>query len=67
MASQRGPIALYGATGYTGRLVAAELASAEADFVISGRNRGKLESLAEDIGRVSAVQPVSLDDAAGLR
>ena len=30
---QTGPIAVYGATGYTGRLVVAELAAAEVDFV----------------------------------
>jgi short subunit dehydrogenase-like uncharacterized protein len=64
---QDGPIALYGATGYTGRLVAAELAAAKADFVLSGRNRGKLDSLAEELGGNSAVQPAALDDEGALR
>ena len=36
LSGQRGPIALYGATGYTGKLVAAELAAAKADFVLVG-------------------------------
>jgi short subunit dehydrogenase-like uncharacterized protein len=64
---QDGPIALYGATGYTGRLVAAELAAAKADFVLSGRNRRKLDSLAEELGGNAAVQPAALDDDAALR
>lgn len=64
---QDGPIALYGATGYTGRLVAAELAAAKADFVLSGRNRGKLESLAEELDGNVAVQAAALDDDVALR
>ena len=64
---QVGPIALYGATGYTGRLVAAELAAAKADFVLSGRNRGKLESLAEELDGNVAVQAAALDDEVALR
>ena len=36
LSRQRGPIALYGSTGYTGKLTAAELRNAKADFVISG-------------------------------
>jgi short subunit dehydrogenase-like uncharacterized protein len=64
---QDGPIALYGATGYTGRLVAAELAAAKANFVLSGRNRRKLDSLAEELGGNAAVQPAALDDEAALR
>ncbi len=43
---QKGPIAVYGATGYTGRLVAAELDRAGVDFRLAGRNRQKLDSLA---------------------
>jgi short subunit dehydrogenase-like uncharacterized protein len=64
---QDGPIALYGATGYTGRLVATELAAANADFVLSGRNRGKLDSLAEELGGKAAVRPAALDDEVALR
>jgi short subunit dehydrogenase-like uncharacterized protein len=64
---QVGPIALYGATGYTGRLVAAELAATKADFVLSGRNRGKLESLAEELDGNVAVQAAALDDEVALR
>jgi short subunit dehydrogenase-like uncharacterized protein len=61
-----GRIALYGATGYTGRLVAAELARREADFVLAGRNGGKLDALAADLGGAETAA-VSLDDGDGLR
>ena len=64
---QDGPIALYGATGYTGRLVAAELAAAKADFVLSGRNRTKLDALAGELDGDVAVQPAALDDQVALR
>jgi short subunit dehydrogenase-like uncharacterized protein len=65
--NKRGPIALYGATGYTGRLVAAELAAAGADFVLSGRSKPKLEALAEELGRTASVHPATLDDHSELR
>jgi short subunit dehydrogenase-like uncharacterized protein len=67
LSGQRGPIALFGATGYTGRLVAAELAAAEADFVLSGRSRAKLEALAEELGRRAPVQPARLEDPGSIR
>jgi short subunit dehydrogenase-like uncharacterized protein len=64
---QTGPIAVYGATGYTGRLVAAELRRRGADLVLAGRNRAKLEILAEDLGGEIAIRDASLDDPAALR
>jgi short subunit dehydrogenase-like uncharacterized protein len=64
---QMGPIALYGATGYTGRLVAAELGRAGADFILSGRDRAKLERLASTLEGSPPVRAVKNDDAAGLR
>lgn len=67
LSGQRGPVALYGATGYTGRLVAAELAAAEADFVLSGRNAGKLDALAGELGGSPPTRAASLDDGEGLR
>lgn len=60
------PIAVYGATGFTGGLIARELQRAGADFLISGRDRGKLERLSEELGGVPFAA-VSLDDPAGLR
>ncbi len=65
-ATQSGPIAVYGATGFTGGLIARELRELGADFLISGRSREKLEALSEELGGVP-FQAVSVDDAAGLR
>lgn len=61
-----GPIAVYGATGFTGGLIARELSRLGADFLIAGRNRGKLEALSEELGGVP-FSTVSVDDPAGLR
>jgi short subunit dehydrogenase-like uncharacterized protein len=63
---QSGPVVVYGATGYTGKLVAAELARRGADFVIAGRSREKLDALATTIGGNVTAAAVSLDDDAGL-
>lgn len=60
-------IALYGATGYTGRLVASELQRKGAEIVLSGRNPGKLERLAAELGGEVAIRPASVDDPASLR
>lgn len=62
-----GRIAVYGATGYTGKLVAAELARASADLVLAGRDAEKLAAVAEHTGGSAAVETVALDDADGLR
>jgi short subunit dehydrogenase-like uncharacterized protein len=64
--NQSGPIAVYGATGFTGKLVARELMRREADFVIAGRNQQKLEVLSSELGGVPSVA-ASLDDPAALR
>jgi short subunit dehydrogenase-like uncharacterized protein len=58
-------IVLYGATGYTGRLVADELARRGLDHVLSGRDPDKLERLADERG--AAALPASLEDDASLR
>jgi short subunit dehydrogenase-like uncharacterized protein len=67
IARQQGPIAIYGATGYTGRLVSAELAGAGAKLVISGRNRVKLDALASELEGEVEVAVATLDDPASLR
>jgi short subunit dehydrogenase-like uncharacterized protein len=64
--ARQNPIAVYGATGFTGGLIAHELKRLGADFVIAGRDRGKLEALSTKLGGVAAAA-VSLDDRAGLR
>src|SRR3954454_20290104 len=66
-AEQTGPIAVYGATGYTGRLVAAELRRRGARMVLAGRSPAKLEILAEEIGGDAETRAVPLEDTAGLR
>jgi short subunit dehydrogenase-like uncharacterized protein len=65
-ASQSAPIAVYGATGFTGKLVCEELRRRDADFVIAGRNAQKLEALSEQLGGVPT-EAAAVDDAAALR
>jgi saccharopine dehydrogenase (NAD+, L-lysine-forming) len=62
-------ILLYGATGYTGKLVAHELARRGADFAISGRSRDKLDALAASLPRAERVSTRVADaaDPARLR
>lgn len=69
-----GSIAVYGATGYTGKLVCRELARNGVEFTIAGRNRGKLERLAGEVheagegeGPAPGFRAVETDDARGLR
>jgi short subunit dehydrogenase-like uncharacterized protein len=62
-----GVIVLYGATGYTGRLVTRELVERGGDFVLGGRNREKLERLSAEIGAGAPVRVASVDDEASLR
>jgi short subunit dehydrogenase-like uncharacterized protein len=64
--AQTGPIAVYGATGFTGRLIAAELRRRGADMVLAGRNRAKLEILAEELGDDVPTRAVGLEDSVGL-
>lgn len=65
--AQSGPIVVYAASGYTGRLISRELARRGAEFVIAGRNRQKLEALEADLGGGPRVAAVALSDPAGLR
>ena len=64
---QTAPIVVYGATGYTGRLVCAELAEAGADFVVSGRNAGKLDALRAELELEAPARTAQLDDSGSLR
>lgn len=71
MESQTGPITVYGATGYTGRLVSAELANRGAAFIIAGRNPEKLEALADQLEESGSGRPearaVTTSDGPALR
>jgi short subunit dehydrogenase-like uncharacterized protein len=64
---QTGPIVVYGATGYTGRLVVAELLMAEADFIVSGRSAGKLDALRAEFELEAPAKTAQIDDPASLR
>jgi short subunit dehydrogenase-like uncharacterized protein len=58
-------VVLYGASGYTGRLVADELDRRGVEHVLSWRDRSKLEPVGAQHG--APVKAVALDDEAGLR
>src|SRR6185436_14917854 len=62
----RGPIVVYGATGFTGTLVAHELRRRGLEMVLAGRSAEKLARLAEAVGGATA-RSVPLDDPAALR
>ena len=53
---------IYGATGYTGRLVAEQAKAAGLDFEIAGRDAGKLVAASSELGVAHRVFP--LDDPA---
>ena len=67
--AKRDEIVIYGASGYTGQLIAAELAGRDLPIVLAGRNRSKLEAVAAGLGSGSRarVAAVPLADPAGLR
>jgi short subunit dehydrogenase-like uncharacterized protein len=62
-------IAIYGAYGHTGRLVATELRDRGRDLVLAGRDHGALESLAAELDAPGHVRihPAAVDDPAALR
>ena len=59
--------AVYGATGHTGRLVAAELLARGRAVVLSGRDEAGLRTLAAELAGPVEVHPAPLDDTAALR
>ena len=65
--TQTAPIAVYGATGYTGRLVARELRRRELDFVVCGRDAAKLRALAGELGGGVPVRAAGVEDRDALR
>ncbi|MFF0795118.1 saccharopine dehydrogenase family protein [Streptomyces spiralis] len=60
------PITVYGASGYTGRLVA-KLASRTHNVVLAGRNAESLHEVADELDTPAQVRVVSLDDPGALR
>lgn len=63
---QKGPIAVYGATGFTGKLVAAELDRRGAEMVLAGRSAGKLASLAAELRSQPRTIVAGVDDSPAL-
>lgn len=59
-------ISIYGATGFTGALIARELKRQHAILALGGRSQEKLKLLSEDLGGVPFTA-VAADDSAGLR
>ena len=61
-------VVVYGATGYTGKLVVAELAARGVPLVLAGRSTERLRAVAETVsGGVEAVVEAPLDDHRALR
>jgi short subunit dehydrogenase-like uncharacterized protein len=60
-------IAVYGATGYTGRLVAAELRRRGLEATLCGRDQGKLDAVVRDLEVDWPVRAAAIDDAPELR
>ena len=66
MPSTSRKIAVYGATGYTGRLVAAELERRGFDVVLSGRDAERLRELAADVFPRAEIRPAAVDGRGAL-
>lgn len=66
-ADVQGPITVYGATGYTGKLIAAELAKTDVEFALAGRSQEKLEAVAEELRVDVPLHAIANSDAKGLR
>jgi hypothetical protein len=58
-------IAIYGANGHTGRLVAAELADRGQEIVLAGRNETALKAMAAELGCEAVTAPA--EDGGALR
>lgn len=67
MAERELDATLYGATGYTGRLIAHELDAQEATFAIAGRTEEKLVALADELESDPEVVVASVDQPEDLR
>ena len=60
-------IAVYGASGYTGRLVAAELHRRDIEIVLCGRDGGRLRRAAGEAGITEAeLRPAGVEDPPAL-
>jgi short subunit dehydrogenase-like uncharacterized protein len=62
-----GAIVVYGASGYTGRLVAREAARRELPLVLAGRDAARLHAVARELPADPPVRVAALDDRDALR
>jgi short subunit dehydrogenase-like uncharacterized protein len=62
-----GPIAVYGASGYTGKLVLRELVRRGLDHVAAGRSAAKLREAVDEAGSDAPVRAAAVDDRDALR
>jgi len=62
-----GRVLIYGASGYTGRLIAARMVSSRSTAIVCGRTPDRVQALANELGvsaRVCGIdQPHALDEA----
>lgn len=61
------PVVVYGATGYTGRMIVAELLRRGVPMVLAGRSRRDLDDFAHRQERAIPVRIASVDDPVSLR
>ncbi|MGW6426272.1 saccharopine dehydrogenase NADP-binding domain-containing protein [Nocardia sp. NPDC055053] len=59
-------IAVYGATGYTGRLIVRELVGSGHEVIVAGRDAAGLRRVAERADGAVTCTAIALDDTAGL-
>lgn len=57
---------IYGATGFTGRLIARALSRHGIAFAIAGRDPARLQAMQEELGGEHEIRPASVHDAAAL-
>lgn len=67
MAETGGPVAVYGASGYTGRLVVRELVRRGVEHVVAGRTAARLRAAAAETGSDAPVRIAAIDDRDALR
>jgi short subunit dehydrogenase-like uncharacterized protein len=60
----RGRVLIYGATGYTGRLIAERLRNSRRHLVVAGRTPDRVQALAAELGVAGEV--MAIDDAEAL-
>lgn len=67
--ASRDEVVVYGASGYTGKLIATQLADRDLPMVLAGRNQAKLEAVRAALGETAQarVAAVPTEDASGLR